>query len=137
MSSQPPAGEPHEDLDFVVPTPPPAIGVRSSTVSTAAAALAIAGLFTVAGAVLVAGTGGTESVVALVGALGAMQLVVAVLVYRQTPIGRPAGLVVAAVGFVLGLVRLIDGTGIAALDLVVYAFVLWALATNREAFRRG
>jgi hypothetical protein len=137
MSSQPPAGEPHEDLDFVVPTPPPVIGMRSSTVSTAAAALAIAGLFTVVGAVLVAGTGGAELVVALVGALGAVQLVVAVLVFRQAPIGRPAGLVVAAVGFVFGLVRLIDGTGIAALDLVVYAFVLWALATNREAFQRG
>ena len=137
MSSQPPAGEPNEDLDFVVPTPPPTIGVRSSTVSTAAAALAIAGLFTVAGAVLVAGTGGSGLVAALVGALGAVQLVIAVLVYRQVPIGRPAGLVVAVVGLVFGLVRLIDGTGIAALDLVVYAFVIWALATNREAFDRG
>jgi hypothetical protein len=137
MSSQPPAGDPHEDLDFVVPTPPPAVGVRSSTISTAAAALAIAGLFTVAGAVLVAGTGGSDLMVGLVGALGVIQLVVAVLVFRQVPIGRPAGLVVAAVGFVFGLVRLIDGTGVAVLDVAVYAFVIWALATNREAFGRG
>jgi len=137
MSSQPPAGESHEDLDFVVPTPPPVVGVRSSTISTAAAALAIAGLFTVAGAVLVAGTGGTDLMVALVGTLGVIQMVVAVLVFRQVQVGRPAGLVVAAVGFVFGLVRVIDGTGIAALDLAVYAFVIWALATNREAFGRG
>jgi hypothetical protein len=137
MSSQPPAGEPHEDLDFVVPTPPPAVGIRSSTISTAGAALAIAGLFTVAGTALVAGAGGSDLTVALVGALGVIQLVVAVLVFRQVSIGRPAGLVVAAVGFFLGLVRLIDGTGVALLDLAVYSFVIWALATNREAFERG
>ena len=137
MSSQPPGPEQPPDLDFVVPTPPPAVGSRPSEIATAAAALVIAGVFTGAGAVLVAGTGGSSLVVGLVGALGVIQLIVAVLVYRQVPIGRPAGLVVAVVGFVFGLVRVIDGTGIAVLDLAVYAFVIWALATNREAFQRG
>jgi hypothetical protein len=137
MDSQPPGREPPQDLDFVVPTPPPAVGVRPSAVSTAAAARALAGLFTLAGAVLLAGTGGEGLLVGLVGALGVIQLIVAVLVFRQVPIGRPAGLVVAALGLVFGIVRAIDGTAIAILDLAVYAFVIWALATNREAFQRG
>jgi hypothetical protein len=137
MSSQPPGREPPQDLDFVVPTPPPAVRARPSAISTAAAALAIAGLFTLAGAALVAGTGGSKLAIGLGGALGVIQLIVAVLIFRQVPMGRPAGLVVAVVGFAFGLVRAIDGAGVAVLDLAVYAFVIWALATNREAFRRG
>lgn len=137
MSSQPPTGEPQEDLDFEIPTPMAATGVRSSTVSAAAAALAIAGLFSIAGAALIAGTGTSGLTVGLVGAFGVIQLLVAILVFLQVPAGRPAGVVLAAVGFVFGLVRLIDGTAIAALDLAAYAFVIWALASSRTAFQRG
>jgi hypothetical protein len=136
MSSQPPVGEPPQDLDFVIPTPQVVHG-RSSTVAAAAGALAIAGLFAVAGAALVAGTGGSATQIVLVGAFGVAQLATAVLVFRQVPVGRPVGIALAAIGVVFGLVRLIDGTGIALLDLVAYAFVVWALATSGDAFRRG
>ena len=136
MSSQPPVGDLPEDLDFVIPTPKVVRG-RSSTVAAAAGALAIAGLFAVAGAALVAGTGGSATQIVLVGAFGIGQLLSAVLVFRQSPIGRTVGLALAAIGLVFGLVRLIDGTGIALLDLVAYAFVIWALATSGDAFRQG
>ena len=137
MSSQPPAGEPNDDLDFVIPTPLPVVGARSSTVSAAAAALAIAGLFSIAGAFLVAGAGGSAATIGFVGVFGVTQLVVAVLVFRQVPVARSAGLVVGGVGLVFAIVRLLDGTGVALLDLAAYAFVIWALATSGEAFRRG
>ena len=136
MSSRSPSGEPPDDLDFVIPTPRPSVGVRSSTVSSAAAALTIAGLFSLVGAALVGGAGGSSLQIGLVGGFGVTQLVIATLVFRQVPVGRPAGLVAAGVGFVFGLVRVLDGAGAAALDLVAYAFVIWALATNEEAFRR-
>jgi len=136
MSSQTPVGEPPEDLDFVIPTPQLVQG-RSPTVAAAAGALAIAGLFSIAGAALVTGTGGSPIQIGLVAAFGLSQLAASILVFRQVPSGRPAGIGLAAIGFVFGLVRLIDGTGIALLDLIAYAFVIWALATSGSAFRRG
>jgi hypothetical protein len=137
MNTRRPSDDPPDELDFVIPTPRPSVGVRPSMVAVAAAALAIAGLFSLVGAALVGGAGGSSLQVGFVGGFGVAQLVIAVLVFRQVPIGRPAGLAAAGVGFVFGLVRVLDGTGAAALDLVAYAFIIWALATNEAAFRRG
>jgi len=136
MSAQPPPDEPPDDVDFVIPTPRTA-GGRSQAVSGAAGALAIAGLFSLAGAVLIGGVGGSGAQVGIAGAFGVVQLIVAVLVFRQVPVGRTGGLGIAAVGIVFGLVRLRDGSANAVLALAAYGFVIWALASSGAAFRRG
>jgi hypothetical protein len=106
-------------------------------VSAAGGALGIAGVFTLAGALLFAVAGGSGYQVALVVVFGVALLVVAVLVYRHVPIGRQAGLMLASLGLVFGVSRLIGGSGNAAVDLFAYCFVIWALATSRDAFRQG
>ncbi len=136
MSAQPPVGEPPDDMDFVIPTPRAARG-RSQTVSAAAGALAIAGFFSLAGAALIGGVGGSGAQVGIAGAFGVVQLSVAVLVFRQAPVGRTAGLGIASVGLVFGLVRLPDGSVNALLAMAAYGFVIWALASSGAAFRRG
>jgi hypothetical protein len=135
MSAQPPAGQPPDDLDFVIPTPR-AIRGRSQTVSAAAGILAIAGLLSLVGAALISGVGGSGAQVGLAGAFGVVQLSVAVLVFRQVPVGRTAGLGIALVGLVFGFVRLLDGSVNAVLALASYGIVIWALASNGGAFRR-
>lgn len=133
---QPPQPRAPEDLDFEVPTPIEGPTRRSPTVSAAAGALAIAGLFSMAGAGLVATAGGSTSLIGFAVAFGVVQLSVALLVFRLQPLGRSAGIGVAIVGLAFGVSRLIDGTGVALLELIAYGFVLWVLATSGRAFRR-
>jgi len=128
------AGDP---LGFRVPTPPRDPPRRPMAVAAAAAALGLAGLFSGAGTVLLAGTGASTAAIALAAVFAAILLVSAALVFVMVPWARGLGIAVAAAGVVFALVRLAGGTKEAALDLVAYGYVLFALGTNGPAFRRG
>ena len=130
-------GDGRDHLGFEVPTPPPEPRRRPTRIAAAAAALAIAGMFSGAGTLLLSGTGASTATVAFAAGFGGLLLASAVLVFLMIPWARGLGIAVAAIGLVFGVVRIVDGTEQALIDLIAYGYVLFTLATSGDAFRRG
>jgi drug/metabolite transporter (DMT)-like permease len=129
-------GDGRDHLGFEIPTPPPEPRRRPTTLVAASAALAIAGLFSVAGTLLLAGSGASTATIAFVAVFGAVLLITALLVLFLVPWARTLGMGVAVVGLVFALARIVDGTEQAVIDLAAYGYVLFALTTSKDAFQR-
>jgi hypothetical protein len=97
---------------------------------------AIAGTFSLASILLLAGSG-RAPLIAFLAAFGSVLLVAAIGAFTLAPWGRPLGVVVAIVGMVFAIARIVDGTEQALIDVVAYGYALFALGTSGPAFRRG
>lgn len=75
----------------------------------------------------------TVGVIALV--IGAVEVVVGILVLRLVPAGRVLGIIFAALGL-LGALRSL-GSPQGLITFAIDGFVIYALATTGDAFRRG
>ncbi len=140
----PPPGSPDDPFPgtpgFQVPVPMSGPPRRPGPVSVAGWALVVIGALTVLAGLFLSSIGIDESAVAvamiIVLAMGAGNILAGVLVLRLRPLGRTLGFVFAGLGFVGGLAQLSGRPGSAIVTLAVDGFILWALATNRQAFVR-
>ncbi|MEO8476495.1 MAG: hypothetical protein ABI572_05510 [Actinomycetota bacterium] len=111
---------------------------RPGPVSGAGWALVVIGALTVLAGLFLSSIGIDSSTVVvamiLVLTIGAGNILAGVLVLRLRPLGRTLGFVFAGLGFVGGLAQLSGRPGSAIITLMADGFILWALATNREAF---
>ena len=136
----PPPARPDEPFGYLgapggqAPAPP--APPRPGTVTAAGWALIVTGVLTSAAGLFVSSFGIEQSVVAIVTifvlAIGAAGILAGILVLRLSPTGRVLGFVVAGLGLASGLLQF-DSSSI--LTLAANGFILWALATNGEAFR--
>jgi hypothetical protein len=119
---------------------------RPGALTGAAWALIVSGALTALVGLVVASSEGSVSTVGLEGdtgsifaavflAIGGIRILAGVLILRLSGVGRGLGFIVAGIGVIGGLAQLSGAAGSALITLVVDGFVLWALATNGEAFR--
>lgn len=121
-----------------VPAAIPAPRRRPGPVTGAGWALIVVGALTVVAGLFVSSlgvdTGAVAFVTILVLLIGGGNLLAGVLVLRLHPAGRVLGFVFAGLGLVGGLAQLSNNPGSAIISLAVDGFIIWALATNGEAF---
>lgn len=124
-----------DDERFEIPIPlTPALRRRTAVISTAAAVLFVAALLAALTVALFRPAG---AIGLLLLGLAALQAVAALSVFVLHPLGRPLGIGVAILGVVLGLVSA-SSSGLNGLFTVLLnGFVIYALASNGPAFRRG
>jgi len=110
-------------------------------VTGAACALIVVGVLTLLAALFVSNLDIDRSVVGAVMVVafvvGAGNLLAGILVLRLSPGGRILGFIFAGLGVFGGIVQLGANPGSSIVSLAVDGFVIWALATNRDAFRYG
>ena len=98
----------------------------------------LAGLIALFGGTLLTGSFGT-GVLILIGlvviAIGVLHIYAGVKVMNLEEQGRIIGIVIAAIGAFLGLLRLVGRPGSGILGLLIDAFILYALITNAQYFR--
>jgi hypothetical protein len=120
---------------------------RSNLVTTAGAILLVLGLFVGAVAILFIAPGegmelqgatvSASTAMVLFLALAALYLLTGALVLVRHPVGRPLGMLIGALGLVIGVAQL-SSAGLNAIPTVVVgAFVIYALAVAGAEFRRG
>ena len=118
---------------------------RPLAVTIAGWLLIVAGVFAALAAVLIVmtgdgatveGVGADASAVAVSVAfiLAGLEIASGVLVLRAAPLGRSLGIVVAVLGIIGGLAAIDTPKG--AVTIAIFGFVVYALITNVEAFRR-
>ena len=118
---------------------------RPLAVTVAGWLLIVAGVFAVlaAGLILMTGDGATvEGVgadasavaVAVAFILAGLEIASGVLVLRVAPLGRSLGIVVAVLGIIGGLAAIDSPKG--AVTIAIFGFVVYALVTSADAFRR-
>jgi uncharacterized membrane protein HdeD (DUF308 family) len=69
--------------------------------------------------------------------LGVAELAGAVLVFALHPLGRPLGIGLGCIGIVLGIVSATSAPASGLVTLALNGFVIYALASSGQAFRRG
>jgi uncharacterized membrane protein HdeD (DUF308 family) len=124
----------YEDYDLTVPTPQAAPRRRTPTIAVAALVLAFSGLLPLITAVAFRPSGGAT--IALI-VLGVAELAGAVLVFALHPLGRPLGIGLGCIGIVLGIVSATSAPASGLVTLALNGFVIYALASSGQAFRRG
>ena len=124
----------YEDYDLDVPTPPVVKGARTPTLTVAAIVLGVSGALALGAVPLFHITG--AAAVGFV-ALGAAEVVAAILVALLHPIGRPFGIVMACAGLIGGLASARSAPVNALISLALYGYVIYALASSGPSFRRG
>ncbi len=123
-----------EDFEIPVPARPPAPLRRPAVLTTAAVVLIVAALMNALFLALFKPGGGG---VWLIAAIAAAQAIAAVLILIRHPFGMPAGIVMGAVGIVLGIARAPADALSALMTMALSGFVIWAVASNGASFRRG
>jgi hypothetical protein len=122
-----------------VPTPMAGPRRRPGPVTGAGWALIVIGALTTLAGLFVSSLGIDGSSVAVVTiivlAMGVGNVLAGVLVLRLSSTGRVLGFVFSGLGLAGGLAQLSGNPGSAMITLAVDGFILWALATNGEAFR--
>jgi hypothetical protein len=105
-------------------------------VAGAFAALASALILLVGDGATIEGIGGDTPAVAVVVSLvlASAEILAGVLVLRCLPVGRTLGSVVGALGILSGLATIRSPQGLVA--VAIFGFVVYALVTNADAFRR-
>ena len=128
------------------PPPSPDTPTNRPGMVTAAAVLlfivgglqCLAGLIALFGGTVLVGSFGT-GVLILIGlvvlAIGLLHIYAGVKVLDLQEQGRIIGIVIAAIGAFLGLLRLAGRTRSGILGLLIDAFILYALITNAQYFR--
>jgi len=131
------------DLDAHVQASAVPTGRRTAILITATVVLFAGAAFAVLYvAVLVpfaSSSGASISGVAIVFLItyGVAQAAAAVLVLLLLPAGRWFGILVGAIGIVLGLVRATSTPASGLVSILLSAFVIYALASSGPSFRRG
>jgi hypothetical protein len=124
-----------------MPSPLAGPARRPGVVTAAACALIVVGALTLLAVLLISSLNIDASIVAAVIVIallvGAGNLLAGVLVLRLSPAGRTLGFIFAGLGLFGSVVQLGQNPGSSIVMLVVDGFVIWALATNRDAFRFG
>jgi hypothetical protein len=137
MSTTPPQeptpGRRFEDLDVPIPVPS-SVRRRNAVITTAAVILFVSGVLGLL-TVLFFRPGGSGAV--LFAILGVAQLIGAALVIALIPIGRPVGIVLACVGLAVGVSLATSSAVNGLMTMALHGFVIYALASNGPAFRRG
>jgi hypothetical protein len=124
----------YEDYDLAVPTPQAAPRRRTPTIAVAALVLALSGLLPLI--TVVAFRPGGRATIGLA-VLGVAELVGALLVFALHPFGRPLGIGLGCIGIVLGVVSAASSPANGLVTLALNGFVIYALASSGQAFRRG
>jgi hypothetical protein len=124
----------YEDFDLSPPAAPPPLRRRTPTLVLAAVVLGFSGVLPLLTVVLFK-PGGSVAV-ALLG-LGVAELIGCGLVAALHPLGRPVGLVLGAVGVILGVVAARGAPANGLITMALNGFVIYALASSGPAFRRG
>jgi hypothetical protein len=132
--AQPPAGAP----------PPSGMPAQRPPVVTAAAiVLFVAGGFGILGGLLAFGAlsllGGFVAVIAIISiAIGAAAIYAGMQILQLREQGRVLGLVIAGIGALFALIYLVAYQQFTQIiSLAGYGFVIWALWTNAQHFRRA
>jgi hypothetical protein len=138
---EPPATPSPEDRpkssfeNYEIPVPAqPAKPRRPAVVGTAAIVLFVAGAMNLLTAFFFDQTG---LAVALFAMVGLAQVATAVLLVLMSPIARPAGFAMGALGVVMGLVQAIEAPTAGIMSMALSAFVIYAVAAAGPSFRRG
>jgi hypothetical protein len=121
-----------EDLSVPIPAPAPARR-RTATVTTAAIILLVSGALTVLTVVLLRPSTGAMPLFA---ALGVFQLLGGALVVALLPVGRVLGLVLGAVGVIVGITLLGSSALNGLMTIALNGYVIYALASSGPSFRR-
>jgi hypothetical protein len=122
-----------------MPSPVAGPARRPGAVTGAAWALIVVGGLTLLGGAFISSLGIDASIVAVVTVIvlliGAGNVLAGVLTLRLSPTGRMLGFIFAGLGLFGGIVQLGRNPGSSIVTHAVDGFIIWALATNRDAFR--
>jgi hypothetical protein len=124
----------YEDYDLTVPTSQAGPRRRTPTVAVAALVLAFSGLLPLI-TVMAFRPSGAGSVV--LATLGVAELAGAALVFMLHPVGRSLGIVLGALGIVLGVYAATRSPANGLVTIALNGYVIYALASSGAAFRRG
>lgn len=122
--------------------PPPATGPvrgqRPGTVTAVGVLLIIAGALAILAGLLSFGLSGLSGIFVVIGIIylpvGALEIYAGIQVLNLKEIGRVLGMVMAAVGAVLSLVYIAKGAGTSIVSILLDAFIIYTLYSNREYF---
>jgi hypothetical protein len=145
MPPQPGRSNSLESWEQVIDAPMPGQRRRPAVITIAGVLLIVAGVYAAFAGLLILATGdgarieglGEDSstlafVVTLV--LACLEVGSGALVLRSLTVGRMVGIVVAAIGIVAGVAAIGSPQGL--VTIAIFGFVVFALVTNGEAFRR-
>jgi hypothetical protein len=136
----------YEDWQENIPDPVPGAVVRPGAVTAAGVLLLVAGVLALLAAALILSSGDrtvidgvSRDVVRVAGVVmvfvAGLEIVAGILVLRLSAIGRVLGLILAGLGIVAALGALATPTGV--VTLAIDGFVIYALASSGDAFRRA
>jgi hypothetical protein len=123
----------YEDYDLTVPTPTASPRRRTPTLVMAGVVLAITGAMAL---LLVVGVGIDSTLAIPLIVFGLIELAGAALVLLLLPLGRTVGIVLGAVGIVLGILSAAKSPANGLISIALNGFVIYALASSGPAFRR-
>jgi hypothetical protein len=121
------------------PVRPPLVTAAAIVLFVVGGLQILFGLFAFGGAGVVAGSGfgGALVIIGIIAILiGAASIYAGVQVMALKEQGRMIGLVISGIGALLALIGLVTGNFGQILGLLAYGFVIYALVTTSEAFRR-
>jgi uncharacterized membrane protein HdeD (DUF308 family) len=125
------------------PPPPPTAGgpvrgQRPGTVTTVGVLLIIAGGFAVLAGLLSFGLSGLSGIFTLFGIIylpvGALEIYAGIQVLNLKEIGRTLGMIMAAIGAVIGLIFITKGTATSVIGILLDAFIIYTLYSNKQYF---
>lgn len=123
--------------------PPPATGgpvqgKRPGAVTAVGILLIVAGAFAILAGLLSFGLSGLSGIFVIIGIIylpvGALEIYAGVQVLNLREIGRILGMIMAIVGAVLSLIYVAKGTGTSIVSILLDAFIVYTLYSNREYF---
>jgi hypothetical protein len=122
--------------------PPPATGPvqgkRPGAVTAVGVLLIVAGAFAVLAGLLSFGLSGLNGIFVVIGIIylpvGALEIYAGVQVLSLKEVGRVLGMVMASVGAVLSLIYVAKGTGTSIVSILLDAFIVYVLYSNRQYF---
>ena len=120
-----------------LPPPPdrPAPAARPGVVTAAGIVLIVAGaLGVLAGIILLAAGGGFAVIGIIFLAVGAIEIWAGIQVLNLREAGRQAGIWLAGISLVFNIISIARAAGTGIIGLLLDAFIIWALVTNREYF---
>lgn len=134
-----------ESWEHVIDAPVAGPRRRPAVITIAGVLLIVAGVYALfAGLLILAtgdgarieglGEGSSPFAVVVTMVLACLEVGSGALVLRSLAVGRLVGIVVAAIGIVAGVAAVGSPQGL--VTIAIFGFVVFALVTNREAFRR-
>lgn len=131
---EPPRRSSFEDFEIPDPEALATPALRPAVLTTAAVVLIVAALMNVLFVVGFRPSANT-AVIAIVLAIG--QAIGAALILLRYPAGYVLGIIMGALGIVVGLARSGSDALSALMTVALSGFIIWAVASNRPSFRRG